>query len=513
MLSQLDQGTEKLRKQYPDETALIKCQLVEYRSNVGSIESRFPPTPATIPLRIQAAEPNETSPDSRPGDLLTNVRHRDMCHDCRNEDYNHAELANGSPFGTEGPPRYCTHGEVQDTQMDATANQPDLRRSSYSQQSQTHARSTTLTDRSSNNEIGIGDRNDGTTPPEHDSELQMDPQSPKGSRKRTENEIVDSSSNLCGSNKQRRSGEAKAISKSSREVSVLPDNIARELKLFFDRHNVDKEASRSTMHKCVSWFRDSSYVPHLIETLRNIRDEASWRLTPTPTSTDIVSTIQKLDQLGRNMSTCSVQRRVYLVRLLEHRDKLKDQVEGEGPGPSRPGTRGMNKVATLVKDKMLEILHPTEDIRHLKGCGDRKYERFKRRLENHLTPARKWSFIHKSFGLGMLFLIPAGLECEINNQEYGFQPSEKNATDEHSVERLSEKELQLLFGFISTHCGDTLQRFAQGLTPHLTDVFDGKVAQQKFKFELLSEDDLLDACRDPAKLLESCVLVDESSGI
>lgn len=510
MLSTVDQGTEKLIEQYPDETALVKCQLVELQSNIGSsIESRFPPTPETTPLRIQAAEPNETSADNRPGDFLKNVRRRDMCHDCRNEDYNHDELANGSPFGTEGSPRYCTHGEVQHTQTNATANQPDLRQIVYPQQSPTHAQCTTLTDWSPNTEIGSGDRNGEMAPPEHDLELQMDPHSPNGSRKRTGNEIVDSSSNLCGRNKQSRSGRAKAISNSSRELSVLSDNITRELHLLLDRHNVDKEASRKTMRNCVSWFMNSSHVHHLIETLRNTRDEASWRLTPT--STDIVATIQKLDQLDRNMSTCSVQRRVYLVRLLEHKDKLEDQVKDEGPGPSLPGSRGSNKRATRVLDKMLEILHPTENIRNLKGCDDRKYKRFKRSLENHLTPARKWSFIHKSFGLGMLFLIPAGPICEINNQEYVFQPSEKKATDEHSIERLSKNELQLLFEFISTHCGDTLQHFAEKITPHLTDVFDGKIAQQKFKFELLGEDDLLHASRDPAKLLESCVPVDESS--
>lgn len=241
------------------------------------------------------------------------------------------------------------------------------------------------------------------------------------SRKRTANELTGTSSTFTSSNKQKnRHDQTKYLQSWSHQLAPASDKITRDLNDFLDEHKVDNIASRSTVVKCAGCFRDFTSFYHLNETLQTIRKETSLRLLPA--STDIAATNKKLDQLDRLSSTCSVLQRVYLVRLLEHRNKLEAQLKEEGSNPRLPKSKGCNKVASQVLEKMLEDMYPTEASVNLKDCSHPKYRHLKKRLQNNLTAARKWSFIHDRFSLGMLFLIPAGAEYGINNQEYVHSP-------------------------------------------------------------------------------------------
>ena len=233
---------------------------------------------------------------------------------------------------------------------------------------------------------------------------------PKASRKRTANELIGTSTTLVSSNKQRsRSDRTRQPQNLSHELSASSDEITRDLNAFLDEHQVDKLANRSTLLKCVGYFRDFCPLNYLTETLQTIRRETSLRLPPT--SADLAATNQKLDQLDQLSSTCSVLRRVCLVRLLEHRNNLETQLKNEGSNSSLLKSKGCNKVSSRVLERMLEDMYPT------KASGNSKDSHLKKRLQNNLTAARKWSFIQYKFSLGMLFLIPAGAEYGINNQE------------------------------------------------------------------------------------------------
>ena len=240
-------------------------------------------------------------------------------------------------------------------------------------------------------------------------------------RKRTAKELTGTSSTVTISNKQRdRHNQTKRPQSSSHELAPASDKITGDLNDFFDEHKVENLASRSTLLKCVDCFGDFSPFYHLNGTLQTIRKETNLQLLPA--STDIAATNRKLDQLDRLSSTCSVLQRVYLVRLLEHRNKLEAQLKGEGSNPRLPKSKGCNKVASQVLERVLEDMYPTEAFGSLKDCSHPKYCHLKKRLQNNLTAARKWSFIHDNFSLGMLFLIPAGAEYGINNQEYVDSP-------------------------------------------------------------------------------------------
>lgn len=428
-LSKLELGVVELAQQHPDNTSLIARYLDEFQDEINTVvrpriyNTKTSPTCA-VPIEAPAeAPPSTILQDEQLGDYLPSV----VVPNINGYDFWSSAVAPVSRIddvsGYSNDPNavadFNAHfdlNELQRSEINLTLNDSDPQPITTSEEPHTVSQSLARTRSNLQAEIRDDDRYNDVSPLRHSLESSRALQESRVTRKRTANEIGDTSSAFtAGSNKQRnRSERNKPPPNSSYQLSVMSDKINTDLQAFLDEQKLDNIASRPKLLKCVACFRDFSPLHHLKETLQIIRMESSFRLLPA--STGIADTSEKLDQLDQLSSTCSVLHRVYLVRLIEYRDNLEALLKDEGSNPSLPKSKGSNKVATRVLQRMLEDMYPTKDFGNSKDCTH--FKTLKKRLHNNLSAARKWSFIRDKFSLGMLFLIPAGPEYGINNQEY-----------------------------------------------------------------------------------------------
>ena len=431
-LSKLHSGIYELAQQHPDKTFLIARQLDELQDEINRVVRPLVTPRFETASSLTRAEAEKTAVEAPPSAILNDEQlsdffSSDMVQTVDGSDFLFSEAASASRIeellGCSNDANAIAnlstnlcHDEIQQGELGVIVDNNNPYQTTIPPNLQTSTQYKDPTYSSSQVEIEDGNLCKEVSSLGHTLENSRIVQRPNGSRKRTANELIGTPTILASSNKQRsRSDRTKQPQNLSNKLSASSDKITRELNAFLDEHKVENPAYRSTLLKCVGCFADFSPIYHLNETLQTIRKETNQRLLPA--STDIATTNQKLDQLDRLSSTCSVLRRVYLVRLLEHRDNLETQLKDEGSNPSLRKNKGCNKVASRVLERMLEDMYPTKNFGIFKEDSYSKDSHLRKKLQNNLTAARKWSFIHEKFSLGMLFLIPAGTEYGINNQE------------------------------------------------------------------------------------------------
>ncbi|KAL3485297.1 hypothetical protein BJX62DRAFT_243082 [Aspergillus germanicus] len=239
------------------------------------------------------------------------------------------------------------------------------------------------------------------------------------------------------------------------------------------------------------------------------RDNAP--VLPSSSSTsDLAATVQVLDHLD-SMSTLShILRRYYLVRLLEHRNRLEEdhvtaklawrrskrllkydtaRVEmlksSAGRETSQPGSESDNSSRPKYRSKsqalvdLMRMLYP--DLKPLPGetreqqAGhankkrqDCVYTRRLTKLRNRLSCARNWYKFQQSLPGGILALIPCAGRFSISIDQ---------------IEKLPSETVQTFLGYLQEYRGDFLRSISQTLSPALFDVLARRDITTAFPFE------------------------------
>ncbi|KAL2797319.1 hypothetical protein BJX66DRAFT_335220 [Aspergillus keveii] len=260
------------------------------------------------------------------------------------------------------------------------------------------------------------------------------------------------------------------------------------------------------------------------------RDNAP--VLPNPSSTnDLAATVQVLDHLD-SMSTLShILRRYYLVRLLEHRNRLEEdhvtaklawrrskrllkydtaRVEmlksGAGRETSQRGSESESSSRPKYRSKsqalvdLMRMLYP--DLKPLPGetreqqaghvnkrTQECVYTRRLTKLRNRLSCARNWYKFQQTFPGGILALIPCAGRFSISIDQ---------------IEKLPSETVQIFLGYLQEHRGDFLRSISQTLSPALFDVLARRDTTTAFPFEQVDENAFGDGFYDTHDMIRLC---------
>ena len=163
----------------------------------------------------------------------------------------------------------------------------------------------------------------------------------------------------------------------------------------------------------------------LRDMVANERSSEKWRASYE--SPSIVNTVCVLDTLDLLQQSATFLRRILLLRLADHRDRLMEELQKHGRSSSNSAQTSLGgKMVSIVLDTLIVQCYP-----HIKGPlreGDIREWREthvveRKALKNRLAVARNWLQAVKRFKLGIIALVPTGGVFQIQNQRY-WNPSE-----------------------------------------------------------------------------------------
>ncbi|KAL3444262.1 hypothetical protein BJX65DRAFT_311040 [Aspergillus insuetus] len=260
------------------------------------------------------------------------------------------------------------------------------------------------------------------------------------------------------------------------------------------------------------------------------RDNAPVLPSASATS-DLAATVQVLDHLDTMSTLSHILRRYYLVRLLEHRNRLEEdhvtaklawrrskrllkydtaRVEmlknsagretshlgSESDSASRPKYRSKSQALVDLMRMLYPDLKPSpgEAREQQSGHVNRRtqecvYTRRLTKLRNRLSCARNWYKFQQTFPGGILALIPCAGRFSISIDQ---------------IEKLPSDTVQIFLGYLQEHRGEFLQRISQTLSPALFDVLARRDTTTAFPFEQVDEDAFGDGLYDTHDIIELC---------
>lgn len=126
--------------------------------------------------------------------------------------------------------------------------------------------------------------------------------------------------------------------------------------------------------------------------------------------TSVAKTVNALDKVEVFQQSAAFLRRILLLRLSKHRDKVLEEVQQKQQRHRRP--------EILVYDKLICDAYPQlaprseeESIDEWReGCLDQR-----KALKNRLTAARNWRLAVEIFSLGIIALVPTGGLFQVQN--------------------------------------------------------------------------------------------------
>lgn len=220
----------------------------------------------------------------------------------------------------------------------------------------------------------------------------------------------------------------------------------------------------------------------------------------------VVSTVRALDKLDALQQSTAFLRRVLLLRIAAHRDRLLEELRtGRQTATTTRQSSSAGKLESIVCDMLVQEAYP-QSTRHSEEMDiyqwRKKHEVQRKALHNRLSAARNWRQAVELFGYGVVALVPTGGVFQIQNQRHVSAPAFLGHADKPRFETLRGKQCEVLLHFLGRKGDGYVREAAARLTPFVQAVYDGRDYLSKLGVECLG-DVKLDTM-DPLRVVELC---------
>jgi hypothetical protein len=167
--------------------------------------------------------------------------------------------------------------------------------------------------------------------------------------------------------------------------------------------------------------------------LRQLREACvsvrnSQRGDPATEEAGVWQSVRALDRIDMQEHVSPILRRYHLVKLVERRDQLYNEIVESVAQPwslaPRRGLRnqtaaikamGTKKAAKMAFERLINEAYPEHKQEMQRSTA--QYEKEFKILQNRLSNGHNWNVLQKEFGVGILALVPAGVDAGFSNTE------------------------------------------------------------------------------------------------